>query len=69
MVAKLPRNWFALAAGSLANPGSILNLIAKAHHAAPSQIAVAVGSQAEPDYAPHSPWEKRERGLLVGIFL
>ena len=33
--------WFPLAAGSLAKPGSILDQIAKAHNAAPSQIALA----------------------------
>jgi pyridoxine 4-dehydrogenase len=33
--------WFPLAAGSLAKPGSILDSIAKAHNAAPSQIALA----------------------------
>ena len=35
--------WFPLAAGSLAKPGPILNSIANAHHAAPSQIALAWG--------------------------
>ena len=35
--------WFPLAAGSLAKPGSILDSIANAHHAAPSQIALAWG--------------------------
>ena len=33
--------WFPLAAGSLAKPDSILDSIAKAHNAAPSQIALA----------------------------
>jgi pyridoxine 4-dehydrogenase len=33
--------WFPLAAGELAKPGSILERIAKAHGAAPSQIALA----------------------------
>jgi pyridoxine 4-dehydrogenase len=33
--------WFPLAAGELAKPGSILDRIAKAHGAAPSQIALA----------------------------
>ena len=33
--------WFPLAAGSLAKPGSILDQIAKAYNAAPSQIALA----------------------------
>jgi pyridoxine 4-dehydrogenase len=33
--------WFPLAAGSLAKPGSILDSIAKAHNAAPSEIALA----------------------------
>ena len=33
--------WFPLAAGDLAKPGSILDAIAKAHGAAPSQIALA----------------------------
>ena len=33
--------WFPLAAGNLAAPGSILDSIAKRHHAAPSQIALA----------------------------
>jgi len=33
--------WFPLAAGNLAKPGSILDAIAKAHGAAPSQIALA----------------------------
>jgi pyridoxine 4-dehydrogenase len=33
--------WFPLAAGTLARPGSPLDTIARAHHAAPSQIALA----------------------------
>ncbi|MDB5454550.1 MAG: putative oxidoreductase, partial [Caulobacter sp.] len=33
--------WFPLAAGDLAKPGSVLDSIAKAHGAAPSQIALA----------------------------
>jgi len=33
--------WFPLAAGDLAKPGSVLDGIAKKHHAAPSQIALA----------------------------
>jgi aryl-alcohol dehydrogenase-like predicted oxidoreductase len=33
--------WFPLAAGDLAKPGSVLDSIAKKHHAAPSQIALA----------------------------
>jgi pyridoxine 4-dehydrogenase len=33
--------WFPLAAGDLAKSGSILDIIAKAHHATPSQIALA----------------------------
>jgi len=33
--------WFPLAAGSLARPGSVLDAIAKKHHAAPSQVALA----------------------------
>jgi aryl-alcohol dehydrogenase-like predicted oxidoreductase len=33
--------WFPLAAGDLAKPGSLLDNLAKAHHAAPSQIALA----------------------------
>jgi pyridoxine 4-dehydrogenase len=33
--------WFPLAAGSLAKPGSILDDIAKKHHASPSQVALA----------------------------
>jgi pyridoxine 4-dehydrogenase len=33
--------WFPLAAGDLAKPGSILDVIAKAHDATPSQIALA----------------------------
>ena len=33
--------WFPLAAGNLANGGSILNSVARAHNAAPSQIALA----------------------------
>jgi pyridoxine 4-dehydrogenase len=33
--------WYPLAAGSLANPGSLLDSIAKKHGAAPSQIALA----------------------------
>jgi len=33
--------WFPLAAGDLARPGSILDRIAKAHDASPSQIALA----------------------------
>ncbi len=33
--------WFPLAAGSLAKPGSVLDSIANAHDAAPSQIALA----------------------------
>jgi aryl-alcohol dehydrogenase-like predicted oxidoreductase len=33
--------WYPLAAGDLARPGSVLDRIAKAHNAAPSQIALA----------------------------
>jgi aryl-alcohol dehydrogenase-like predicted oxidoreductase len=33
--------WFPLAAGTLAKPGSILDSVAKKHHATPSQIALA----------------------------
>jgi pyridoxine 4-dehydrogenase len=33
--------WFPLAAGNLAKPGSILDGIAKTHHASPSQVALA----------------------------
>lgn len=33
--------WYPLAAGELARPGSVLDKIAKDHHAAPSQIALA----------------------------
>jgi aryl-alcohol dehydrogenase-like predicted oxidoreductase len=33
--------WFPLAAGDLAKPGSLLDNLAKAHNAAPSQIALA----------------------------
>jgi pyridoxine 4-dehydrogenase len=33
--------WFPLAAGDLAKPGGLLDGIAKAHHATPSQIALA----------------------------
>jgi aryl-alcohol dehydrogenase-like predicted oxidoreductase len=33
--------WYPLAAGDLARPGSVLDTIAKAHHAAPAQIALA----------------------------
>ena len=33
--------WYPLAAGNLAKPGSILDRIAHAHHAAPSQVALA----------------------------
>jgi aryl-alcohol dehydrogenase-like predicted oxidoreductase len=33
--------WFPLASGELARPGTVLDTIAKAHHAAPSQIALA----------------------------
>lgn len=33
--------WYPLAAGDLAKPGSLLDQIAKHHHAAPSQIALA----------------------------
>ena len=33
--------WFPLAAGSLAKPGSLLDRIAHAHNAAPSQVALA----------------------------
>jgi pyridoxine 4-dehydrogenase len=33
--------WFPLAAGDLAKPGGLLDTIAKAHNAAPSQIALA----------------------------
>jgi aryl-alcohol dehydrogenase-like predicted oxidoreductase len=33
--------WFPLAAGRLAGTGSILDVVAKAHNAAPSQIALA----------------------------
>ncbi|GAA0541854.1 aryl-alcohol dehydrogenase-like predicted oxidoreductase [Rhizomicrobium palustre] len=33
--------WYPLAAGSLAREGSVLDVIAKKHHAAPSQVALA----------------------------
>jgi aryl-alcohol dehydrogenase-like predicted oxidoreductase len=33
--------WFPLAAGDLAKPGALLDKIARAHHATPSQIALA----------------------------
>ncbi len=33
--------WFPLASGDLAKPGTVLDAIAKKHHAAPSQIALA----------------------------
>jgi pyridoxine 4-dehydrogenase len=33
--------WFPLGAGSLAKPGTVLDRIAKIHHASPSQIALA----------------------------
>jgi len=33
--------WYPLAAGDLAKPGTVLDTIAKKHHAAPSQIALA----------------------------
>jgi pyridoxine 4-dehydrogenase len=33
--------WFPLAAGDLARPGSLLDTVAKKHHAVPSQIALA----------------------------
>jgi pyridoxine 4-dehydrogenase len=33
--------WYPLAAGDLAKPGSLLDTIAKSHHAAPAQIALA----------------------------
>jgi aryl-alcohol dehydrogenase-like predicted oxidoreductase len=33
--------WYPLAAGNLANPGSLLDTIARKHNAAPSQIALA----------------------------
>ena len=33
--------WYPLAAGDLARPGSVLDRVAKAHNAAPSQIALA----------------------------
>ncbi|TCT02513.1 aldo/keto reductase [Paralcaligenes ureilyticus] len=33
--------WYPLAAGDLAKPGALLDTMAKAHHAAPSQIALA----------------------------
>lgn len=33
--------WYPLAAGDLARPGALLDTIAKTHHAAPSQIALA----------------------------
>jgi aryl-alcohol dehydrogenase-like predicted oxidoreductase len=33
--------WYPLAAGDLAKPGSVLDKIAKAHDAAPSQVALA----------------------------
>jgi aryl-alcohol dehydrogenase-like predicted oxidoreductase len=33
--------WFPLAAGDLATPGSLLDAVAKRHHAAPGQIALA----------------------------
>ncbi len=33
--------WFPLASGGLAKPGSLLDGVAKAHHASPSQVALA----------------------------
>ena len=44
--------WFPLAAGSLAKPGSILDSIAKAHNAAPSQIALAWVLKRSPNMLP-----------------
>jgi aryl-alcohol dehydrogenase-like predicted oxidoreductase len=44
--------WFPLAAGDLAKPGSVLDAIAKKHHAAPSQIALAWVLQRSPVMLP-----------------
>jgi aryl-alcohol dehydrogenase-like predicted oxidoreductase len=44
--------WFPLAAGQLANTGSILDRIAKAHGAAPSQVALAWVLQRSPVMLP-----------------
>lgn len=44
--------WFPLAAGSLAKPGSVLDGIAKAHGASPSQIALAWLLQRSPVMLP-----------------
>ena len=44
--------WFPLAAGDLAKPGSVLDAIAKKHNAAPSQIALAWVLQRSPVMLP-----------------
>jgi pyridoxine 4-dehydrogenase len=44
--------WYPLAAGDLAKPGSVLDAIAKKHHAAPSQIALAWVLQRSPVMLP-----------------
>ena len=46
--------WYPLAAGRLAKSGSILDAVAKAHDATPSQIRARMGAQAQSRHAAHS---------------
>jgi pyridoxine 4-dehydrogenase len=65
--------WFPLAAGDLARPGSVLDAIAKKHHAAPSQIALAWVLQRSPVMLPIPGTSKvshlEENVAAVGITL
>jgi pyridoxine 4-dehydrogenase len=65
--------WFPLAAGDLAKPGSVLDAIAKKHHAAPSQIALAWVLQRSPVMLPIPGTSKvshlEENVAAVGIML
>jgi pyridoxine 4-dehydrogenase len=65
--------WFPLAAGDLAKPGSVLDAIAKKHHAAPSQIALAWVLQRSPVMLPIPGTSKvshlEENVAAVGITL
>jgi pyridoxine 4-dehydrogenase len=65
--------WYPLAAGDLAKPGSVLDAIAKKHHAAPSQIALAWVLQRSPVMLPIPGTSKvshlEENVAAVGITL
>jgi pyridoxine 4-dehydrogenase len=65
--------WYPLAAGDLAKPGSVLDAIAKKHHAAPSQIALAWVLQRSPVMLPIPGTSKvshlEENVAAVGIML